>query len=385
MDEQMESASASLIDRPSIATPCLLCGGCDFVAVAVSSDVAAQQGYLERFHRRRLDERLSVQSRRTSLTDRASFTHNYETHIVACRACGLLCRNPHPPAEAVTTTYIHDRYDRDHLQKEFEAQLSWARDKIPLVSRHLTTSRSPRLIEVGSFVGSFLEAGREQGWDVIGVDPGEAVVQFCRDRGLPVLQGTLEKSSRTPRDVDAVVIWNTFDQLPDPRPLLVSITKLLKPDGLLIIRIPHGLCYQFAMEITRVRRWMRTALYTALAWNNLLTFPYLYGYGLATLDSLIGEFDLIREAVYPDTLMTASVPEMKWWAIREERVVKDLCRWTTRLTSWMGDSSLRAAPWLDVYYRKPASALGASQGALGIYPVGARCAFQHNAAYQPAL
>lgn len=226
MDERMRAACASPDDRRCIYTPCLLCGGWDFVIIAAPSDIAAQQCYLEQFHQRRLDERLSVETRRTSLTDRVSFTHNYETHIVACRACGLLSRNPHPPPEAVTKAYIH----------------------------------SPRLTEVGSFVGGFLEAAREHGWDIVGVDPGEAVVRFCRDRGLPVVHGTLEQRLQPSNTVDAVVIWNTFDQLPDPRPPLRAIEQLLKPDGLLIIRIPHGICYRDAMDATNVHRWLRKPL-----------------------------------------------------------------------------------------------------------------------------
>ena len=377
MDERMGAACASPDDRRCIYTPCLLCGGWDFVIIAAPSDIAAQQCYLEQFHQRRLDERLSVETRRTSLTDQVSFTHNYETHIVACRACGLLSRNPHPPPEAVTKAYIHDQYEQLHLQKEFDSQLIWARGKIPLMARHLADHRSPRLTEVGSFVGGFLEAAREHGWDIVGVDPGEAVVRFCRDRGLPVVHGTLEQRFQPSNTVDAVVIWNTFDQLPDPRPLLRAIEQLLKPDGLLIIRIPHGICYRDAMDATNVHHSLRKPLYTSLAWNNLLTFPYLYGYGLATLDRLIGEFGLVREAVYPDTLMTTAVPEMKWWVPLEERLVKKLCRFTATLAPWMGDPFLSIAPWLDVYYRKAAKALSSPATVLGVYPVGAHGVLNH--------
>ncbi|BFU90627.1 MAG: hypothetical protein NTAFB01_18140 [Nitrospira sp.] len=40
--------------------------------------------------------------------------------------------------------------------------------------------------------------------------------------------------------------------------------------------------------------------------------------------------------MYPDTLMTAAVAEMKWWVTLEERLVKRLCRLTTVLALWMG-------------------------------------------------
>jgi SAM-dependent methyltransferase len=381
MDEPMEAveaASTSFWDeRQCIYTPCLLCGGSDFVVIAVPSDIAAQHCYLEQFHQRRLVDNLSAETRRASLTDRVSFMHNYETNILACRGCGLLCRNPHPPAEAVTEAYAGDRYEQPYLEAEFESQLTWARAKIPLVARHVAAHRSLHMVEVGSFVGGFLEAAREHGWDIIGIDPGEAVVRFCRDRGLPVLQGTLEEASQPSNGLDAVVIWNTFDQLPDPRPLLMTIAQLLKPDGLLVIRIPHGNCYRSALEFTKIRRWTRKPIYTGLAWNNLLSFPYLYGYGLTTLDSLVGEFGLVRVAVYPDTLMTTAVPEMKWWVTIEERLVKRLWRLATTLALSIGDSSLGSAAWLDVYYRKPAQSRSTS---LGVSPVATPCVLNHTIA-----
>ncbi len=379
----MKAASTSLEDRQRIYTPCLLCGLSDFVIIAVPADIAAQQEYVTQFHQQRLVEHLDVETRRTSLTDRVSFTHNYETFIVACRACGLLCRNPHPREEAITEAYADDNYEQSYLHSEFQSQLAWARGKIPIVARHLAAHPSPRIIEVGSFVGGFLEAAREYGWNIIGIDPGEAVVRFCRDRGLPVIQGVLEESAHPPSGVDAVVIWNTFDQLPDPRPLLATITRVLKPNGLLVIRIPHGTCYRSAMAITKIHRWTRKPVYTGLAWNNLLSFPYLYGYELATLDRLAGEFGLAREAAYADTLMTSAVPEMKWWVPLEERFVKKLCRLTTALAQWTGASSFESATWLDVYYRK-ALPLSTSESTLGFSPVEDNCAFKHTGATRRA-
>jgi len=75
---------------------------------------------------------------------------------------------------------------------------------------------------------------------MVGVDPGHDVAAFCRERGLPIFEGTLDEARFTPGSFDAVVVWNTFDQLPDPRPLLQQAVVLLRNGGVLVLRVPNA-------------------------------------------------------------------------------------------------------------------------------------------------
>src|SRR6185503_21215092 len=99
------------------------------------------------------------------------------------------------------------------------------------------------------------------------------VNRFARSLGFAVHDGDLEHF-RPERVFDAVAIWNTFDQLPDPRAAARAAARLLRPEGALALRVPNGECYArlrpdlFSSSALRRRR----ALYT-LAVNNLLTFP----------------------------------------------------------------------------------------------------------------
>ena len=97
----------------------------------------------------------------------------------------------------------------------------------------------PEIVEVGSFVGGFLAAGRQLGWSMLGVDPGKQVTEFCRSRELPVYCGTLGDAQISSNSVDAVVIWNTFDQLPTPDTTLTAARRILRHEGLLVIRVPN--------------------------------------------------------------------------------------------------------------------------------------------------
>lgn len=165
------------------------------------------------------------------------------------------------------------------------------------------------------------------------------MAELSRRAGLQVVPETLEAFAAR-RDLppfDTIAIWNTFDQLPRPRAALEAALRVLRPAGLLLLRFPHGACFRrlSAAKPCPVR---------ALAWNNLLGFPYLHGYGLRSLDALAGNFGMIRASVAGDTLGPVADERYVQWARLEERLVKAAQR-----RKWARDLSL--APWLDIQLR----------------------------------
>lgn len=334
--------------EPAVQISCLVCRNDQLRVICDVAEIAAQHRYLLRFHQRRL-RRVAA----SAAQDRIDFTQDYSTNIVACLACGLIFRNPRPTKEAVTRAYAQDDYDPEHLRTAFETHLELARTKAGALAYWLPQRPGLKIVEVGSFVGSFLAAGRERAWDMLGVDPGEQAVAFCRGKGLPVVRGTLPEIALPPRSVDCVAIWNTFDQLPDPRPTLKAARDALRPGGVLAIRIPNGACFDASMRRMEVLpAWASAWLRRALVWNNLLMFPYLVGYSVPNADRLLRRFDFRRLAVQPDTLVTLADRNLRWWAALEERLVKAGCRAAAAVESLLFKDSHAAAPWLDLYYRK---------------------------------
>jgi hypothetical protein len=147
---------------------------------------------------------------------------------------------------------------------------------------------------------------------------------------------------------------NTFDQLPDPTTTITAITEIVRPGAVLAVRVPNGAFFRRAVEgIGKSPRPVADALRATLAWNNLLGFPYLYGYSLPTLTALLGRFGFATVHVEPDTLVRLSDATTRVWAHAEERVAKLACR-----VAWTLAPRARAhelAPWLDVYFRRTAT------------------------------
>jgi SAM-dependent methyltransferase len=196
-----------------------------------------------------------------------------------------------------------------------------------------------RVLEVGCFVGGFLREARDVGLIAAGLDPSEQLAILCRRSGLRVVGSTLESlatSARAER-YDVVAIWNTFDQLPRPRAALAAALRVLQPGGMVIVRTPHGRYFRERVANGRAPR-------RALAWNNLLGFPYLHGYGLESIDRLALEFGLVRTRSVGDTLGTVADRTYSPWARLEERALKAAQRRA------LARDPLQA-PWLDVYLR----------------------------------
>jgi SAM-dependent methyltransferase len=192
---------------------------------------------------------------------------------------------------------------------------------------------------------------------MLGVDPGREVAAFCRRQHLPVFEGTLEEARIPPGSFDAVVVWNTFDQVPNPRPLLEQIMRVLRDGGLFLVRVPNGACFQGAIELgALLPNRLRRPLIVAMACNNLLTFPYLYGYSADQLERLVEPYGFRLLICHPDQLISTPAGDLTWWASWEERAIKSLARVVAAIWPDSRSGRYRSAPWLDCIFERACSA-----------------------------
>ncbi len=230
---------------PEIEVACAVCGERDADLVCSAAELERQLAAAYSFHARRLRRAQRGRSSRGAMSgpafeDRASFTHAYPTRLLACRSCGLLYRSPRPDAAAVLRAYRDERYSADRLLQMIVSQRALFRPKARALAAWLHPGA--RVLEVGCFVGGFLREAREAGLVAAGLDPSDQLAALCRRSGLRVVGSTLESLTEPARAerYDAVVIWNTFDQLPRPRSALAAALRVLQPGGMLILRAPHG-------------------------------------------------------------------------------------------------------------------------------------------------
>ena len=311
---------------------CPACGAVDARELAHREAIALQVERLWRFHLRRLTPGTPLHR----LNDRVVFSQRPPVRVVACAACGTVYRDPRENERTLVELYADETPDPDALAALFRAQLAFYRER----AAHLTrlTGRPGRGLEVGSYVGAFLAAARDDGWDFRGIDVNPATNELARARGFAVETGAVDDIPEEGDTIDAVALWNCFDQIPDPRAALRRVHRRLRAGGILALRVPNGGLYSACI------RGRRGGLLPGGAWvlalNNLLGFPYRHGFTPASLTTLLDDCGFEVRSVRGDMLVPVADAWTRRWARWEERVGKTLLRVVLPRA---------IMPWLDVY------------------------------------
>jgi hypothetical protein len=147
---------------------------------------------------------------------------------------------------------------------------------------------------------------------------------------------------------------------------------LLRNGGLLVLRVPNGACFAGMLRLrTLLPGPLRRACDIAMAYNNLLGFPYLYGYSAHHLQRLTAPYGFRLLACVADQVVSTPPGQLTWWAFAEESLMKTLFRLTATLWPDQRSGRYRSAPWLDCIWERACTdpVEAASEIRLGVIPV----------------
>ena len=177
-----------------------------------------------------------------------------------CPACGaaeprpLFVKDgfPHVQCPACEMVYVAPVLNHAALLRFYEEEASWtevllAEDQVELDTRKfeygldLIVAHGGRgdLLDVGCGPGLFLEAARDRGWGVAGMEMNERCVARLRERGIPVSTRPLEDPDLDDGCCDCLTLWEVLEHLQEPRAALERVRRLLRPGGLLVICVPN--------------------------------------------------------------------------------------------------------------------------------------------------
>lgn len=140
-----------------------------------------------------------------------------------------------PPDELYDESY----YESESYRRYFAMATQWRFEAARRLRWLLSAVRPATLMEAGPAGGFFLEAARDRGIAVDGVEVSETAARYARDTlGVPVRQGTFERTVLA-SPVEAVCAFHVLEHVSDPREFLQAARGMLAPDGWLALEVPN--------------------------------------------------------------------------------------------------------------------------------------------------
>jgi 2-polyprenyl-3-methyl-5-hydroxy-6-metoxy-1,4-benzoquinol methylase len=128
---------------------------------------------------------------------------------------------------------------RDRARAAFERGRQMTKHVLRLDRLLRPTTRDLRLLDFGCGDGDFLSLASHFGFAVFGIDISETRTEPSRARRIPVVGDFDSLDALGVDHVDAAVLFETLEHVPDPKSLVHSIGQRLSSGGVLIVEVPN--------------------------------------------------------------------------------------------------------------------------------------------------
>jgi SAM-dependent methyltransferase len=167
------------------------------------------------------------------------------SQVVRCNRCGLMYASPRgKEPDHIQVAKYDPQFTRFQNGKAISRLM---KEKIQVrdydrTREHLNRlyPRRGKLVEVGSGLGYLLDRFRQDGWDVLGVEPDPQACRYAREEvKIEAINDILENSDLAPESIDVILLNHVIEHLDNPLETLRAVNRLLKTGGHFVIETPR--------------------------------------------------------------------------------------------------------------------------------------------------
>jgi SAM-dependent methyltransferase len=134
-----------------------------------------------------------------------------------------------------------DTWYRDLEKDPYRSTFTYGRKKVEAIIDRALADLGPesRVLDVGCGTGYHIGRLRQRGLDVVGIEPGEELRLRARQNnpGATIDDGDIDNLPFPEASFDAVLVIEVLRHLPDPRPGLGEVARVLRPGGVAVVTV----------------------------------------------------------------------------------------------------------------------------------------------------
>ena len=176
--------------------------------------------------------------------------YGHHAQVVKCKQCGYMYANPRWSGDDILDAYTAVE-DETYVEERIGRELTFSKH-LQAMEKYTGLGNGRSLLDVGAYIGVFVDVAKQKGWDAWGVEPSEWAADVAQKNGLNVIHGTQDAAELADKTFDVVTMWDVIEHVPDPSAEMAKAFNLLKPGGWIVL---HTMDIDSVMAKVMGERW----------------------------------------------------------------------------------------------------------------------------------
>lgn len=224
---------------------------------------------------------------------------SYKNHqVLNCKICGFAHLYPLPSQKTLKQFYHEEFYQKtkpDYLNKTKRELDYWRityNDRLKIFNKYLKRKKG-RILDIGCSGGFFLKFFKNEGWDVLGIEPSPTAINYARNQNVDIINAFLEDIPLVDLGkFDAINMSFVLEHVFDPINTCKMCYKILNKNGLLCIETPN--------DFSPLQQIVKKTLKKSSYW---IAYPdhinYFTPQSLENILNRVGFKSILKESTFP--------------------------------------------------------------------------------------
>ena len=227
--------------------------------------------------------------------------------VIDCRRCKFIHVIPVPSNQELNSFYDNEFYQKtksNFISKNENEMDYWnlVFDEKLVTIEKLISSKSKRILDIGSGPGFFLRRAKRRGWDVLGVESSPLACNYANEQNIPTIQKFFYEV--TPNEIgkfDAIHTFDVLEHVNNPIAVIEKAYYLLKRNGVIVVEVPNDFnpLQKLVQKTLKKKEWWITLSSWSKTSGNIQHLNYFNFSSISDLLKRIGFKIIIKEATFP--------------------------------------------------------------------------------------